>query len=296
MDWKDWSKVSFVNRAYLPTTSGIYIIVDAKDVVWYVGQAQDIRKRWAGKGHHRYQQLLRTNKKRNYSIYWKAFPAEELASWENHYISKLSPELNRSKVKRYIPSEPVKIREARRIVKVLSKLNQWYPKVRSILIGKYISIDSVDKIFFVFRSLDIGIITRSTWSKKSLIRKSWTLIRPTCGFDEETHQAPFIYTFLLQEGLEIVFLNIDELPELLESNLDFHDLYVHDIDFLGVKIKSLNSMDIFDRHEFSKVSRSYKIYSAEGTSYKLINRSNLNDFAYLSLFLKDIEPISIFEL
>ncbi len=287
MDWKAWSKVAFANRDSLPTFSGIYVIVDSKDIVWYVGQAQDIRKRWAGKGHHRYQQLLRTNKKRDYSIYWKSFPVEELASWENHYISKLNPELNRSKVKRYIPSEPVKIREARRIVKVLSKLNQWHPKIRSILIGKYTSSHSTDKVFFAVRGIDFEVIIRSTFSKKSrLIQKSWTLIRPSCGFSEETHQAPFIHAFLLQEGLEIVFLNMDELPELLERNPDFYDLYVHEIAFLGVNIQSLKSMDVFDEHQFSKVN----------ASWRLIHKVVLSDFAYLNLFLEDIELISKLEV
>ena len=287
MDWKAWSKVAFANRDSLPTTSGIYVIVDAKDIIWYVGQAQDIKKRWAGKGHHRYQQLLRTNKKRNYFIYWKSFPAEELTAWENHYISKLNPELNRSKVKKYVPSEPIRIREARRIVKVLSKLNQWHPKIRSILIRKYTLGDSIDKIFFVVRGIDFEIITRSTWSKKSrLIRKSWTLSRPNCGFNEETHQAPFIHTFILQEGLEIVFLNIDELPKLLENNSDLYDLYVHEIVFLGVKIQSLKSINISDEHQFSEIN----------TSWRLVHKVVLSDFAYLNLFLEDIELISSLEV
>lgn len=287
MDWQDWNKVSFNNRDYLLMTSGIYIIVDAKDVVWYVGQAQDIRKRWAGKGHHRYQQLLRTNKKRNYSIYWKAFPAKELTSWENHYISKLSPELNKSKVKRYIPSEPIRIREARRIVKALSKLNHWHPKIRSLLIGKHDSSDCFSKIFFVFREIDTGIITRSTWSKKSpLIRKSWKLERPICGFNEETHQAPFIHEFFLQDDLAIVFLSIDDLMDILKVDLMLYDNYIHEVEFLGVKVKSLKSTDIFREREFSRIN----------TSWRLIHKVVLSDFAYLNLFLKDIEVISDFEV
>lgn len=287
MEWKAWNKVPFSSRDYLPMTSGIYIIVDAKDVVWYVGQAKDIRKRWAGKGHHRYQQLLRTNKKRHYSIYWKSFPVDELTLWENKYISKLDPELNRSKVKRYIPSEPVKVREIRRIIKALTKTTHWHPKIRSVLVGKTISDDSIVKVFFAFHGFDIGIITRSTWSKKSpLIRKAWQMIRPNCGFDEEQYDAPFIYEFYLQEGLEIVFLQIEELLEFLGKNTNSYDLYVDEVDFLGVKVKALNSMDLFGEYKCSEID----------ASRRLIHKIVLSDFAYLNMFLDQIEVISKFEV
>ncbi len=45
MEWKDWSSVAFTERYCLPSCSGIYVIVDANDCVWYVGQAANIKAR-----------------------------------------------------------------------------------------------------------------------------------------------------------------------------------------------------------------------------------------------------------
>jgi hypothetical protein len=50
MEWKDWGSVAFTEWHRLPPKSGIYIVADANDCVWYVGQAKDLKARWAARG------------------------------------------------------------------------------------------------------------------------------------------------------------------------------------------------------------------------------------------------------
>ncbi|MGB3294419.1 MAG: GIY-YIG nuclease family protein, partial [Phormidesmis sp.] len=63
MSWQQWSSVPLSDRHLLPNEAGIYVVADKNHFVWYVGQAIDLQGRWLGRGHHRYPQLIRTNKK-----------------------------------------------------------------------------------------------------------------------------------------------------------------------------------------------------------------------------------------
>lgn len=91
MEWKDWSNVLFTQRSRLPIESGIYIVADANNKVWYVGKAQNIKSRWAGKTHHRYPQLIRSNRKLCHRIYWKLVPLSDLDEQEKYYVNLLQP-------------------------------------------------------------------------------------------------------------------------------------------------------------------------------------------------------------
>lgn len=114
MEWKEWQGLPFKERHKLPSISGIYVVVDCNDNVWYVGQAVNLNSRWTGRGHHRYAQLSRSNGKRNYSIFWKSSVPRELDKMEQHYIKLLQPSINQTKVKKYSPGKPqlkIKIHE-----------------------------------------------------------------------------------------------------------------------------------------------------------------------------------------
>lgn len=52
MEWKQWPNLPLAQREQLPTQSGIYVVVDAEDQVWYVGLSKNLNTRWNGKGHH----------------------------------------------------------------------------------------------------------------------------------------------------------------------------------------------------------------------------------------------------
>lgn len=106
MEWKEWLSLPFKERHNLPSISGIYVVVDYNDNVWYVGQAVNLNSRWIGRGHHRYAQLSRSNGKRIFSIFWKPFAPHELDRMEQYYINLFQPSLNKTKVKKYSPGKP----------------------------------------------------------------------------------------------------------------------------------------------------------------------------------------------
>ena len=91
-------KVSLETKELLPEYSGIYYVVDENKLVWYVGKAKNIRKRWQGKSHHRIYQLKQLRHK-NFNIYYEKVNSSQLVLREKQQIEKYSPHLNNSPVK-----------------------------------------------------------------------------------------------------------------------------------------------------------------------------------------------------
>ena len=91
-------KVSLETKELLPEYSGIYYVVDENNLVWYVGKAKNIRKRWRGKAHHRIYQLQQLNYKQFY-IYYEQVDLLQLDKREKQQIEKYNPHLNNSPVK-----------------------------------------------------------------------------------------------------------------------------------------------------------------------------------------------------
>ncbi|HEY9877629.1 MAG TPA: hypothetical protein V6D29_04190 [Leptolyngbyaceae cyanobacterium] len=42
MEWKDWPGVAFGERDQLPAASGIYLVVDSQNFIWYVGKTTSL--------------------------------------------------------------------------------------------------------------------------------------------------------------------------------------------------------------------------------------------------------------
>ncbi|GAB4218380.1 MAG: hypothetical protein OHK0012_27090 [Synechococcales cyanobacterium] len=103
-DWKTWDALSLDERDNLPPQSGIYIVVDDKDNVWYVGQATYLNNRWLGYSHHRFSQLRRSNTKRHYRRCF--YPPKGLDRVEKSPIQHYCPLLNNSEVKTYFLGKP----------------------------------------------------------------------------------------------------------------------------------------------------------------------------------------------
>lgn len=141
MEWKSWSSLPLKQREQLPPQPGIYVVVDAEQEVWYVGRSININARWNGRGHHRYQQLSRTNNQRLYKIYWQLFPIEQLNEKEQLYIDLFKPYLNYSRVKTYARKPIQPSQEISRILKVINKKTMLFPDVRSVVLGYYTEID-----------------------------------------------------------------------------------------------------------------------------------------------------------
>ncbi|MDB9493335.1 hypothetical protein PN441_05415 [Spirulina major CS-329] len=86
----------------LPEYAGIYYVVDASNTVWYIGQAQNIRKRWQGKSHHRIHQFIH-QKNQDFRIFCEPVPVKQLSDVETARISAYRPHLNNT------PTKPKKV-------------------------------------------------------------------------------------------------------------------------------------------------------------------------------------------
>jgi type 1 fimbriae regulatory protein FimB/type 1 fimbriae regulatory protein FimE len=61
IDLEKLSSVSLYERALLPKSSGVYLVIDDKGVVQYIGRAVDIHKRWLSHHHVRELELSQSN-------------------------------------------------------------------------------------------------------------------------------------------------------------------------------------------------------------------------------------------
>ncbi len=110
-------KITLRNRRGLPNSSGIYFVTDEHNQLLYIGQAKNLRERWAGRSHHRYKQLARKGLDKIYLGYIEA-PQTELNILEKAYIDQLKPPLNDTKVKQYLPKKSPKLSDLQRLLKV----------------------------------------------------------------------------------------------------------------------------------------------------------------------------------
>jgi predicted GIY-YIG superfamily endonuclease len=87
------------SRELLPEQSGIYYVLDETYIIWYIGQAKNLRSRWAGDNHHRLYQLQKQRKKQ-LTIYYEFVANSQLDSIERQRIEQYNPQLNGTKVKK----------------------------------------------------------------------------------------------------------------------------------------------------------------------------------------------------
>ncbi|MDJ0843552.1 GIY-YIG nuclease family protein [Crocosphaera sp.] len=241
MEWKNWQNTSFKSKDHLPSYSGIYVVADKDDRVWYVGQAKNIYLRWQGKSHHRYPQLNRSHKKFNYTIYYHPFPLEKLDEKERYYINSLNPELNNSEVKQYLPKVPSLEEEIKRILKVLNKPNSLYPTVRSLILGQYQDDNNTIHVLCLINTNDYDILQNSATRKHGgLVRNAWS------GLYEHSNRiigwidTP-IYTM---SGYQFEFYGGLEVINYLERYSDQRSRYLEKATILGIDVLMIKDLTI----------------------------------------------------
>lgn len=245
MEWKDWLSVALSDRRHLPSCSGIYVVVDIDNFVWYVGLAVNIRARWMGKTHHRYPQLSRSNRKRGYKIYWKEFPVDSLTEKEKYYIELFKPELNGSKVKKYLPSLPQVEREIKRLLKALNTPTLLFPVVRSLVVGEYEGSDGARCIIILRNANDFKITGYSMMKRNSKqVRTAWSTYISYCGKDKQYYQ-PYCVSVYSVYNYRFEFIELPNLIYYLEENINAREQYVKTIELLGIKVGALRYLDIF---------------------------------------------------
>ena len=280
MEWKEWSSVPLDQRDWLPLTSGIYVIADSSDFVWYVGKSKDLRRRWLGRSHHRYAQLIRSHKKLAHRIYWKSCPLESLDENERLYISLFKPELNDEKVKRYVSSKPATLREIQRILRVLNKPSFFHPEVRSIVVGSYIA-DEIQRVIIVLGDQEYGIFYNSMNKKRApSIRKAWSTMRPACGRQENLYEFPYIYAYSTNEFV-LEFVLEDNFMADFQKNIEHYKQDLGCFKFLGVDCKGLKRLDLVREMSIPE-EESYVSYN---------NKTWIKSFAYLKDRLNALVPL-----
>lgn len=255
MEWKNWASVAFSKRNLLPSCSGIYVISDANDCVWYVGQAASLKNRWAGRTHHRYPQLIRSNRKLCHRIYWQEFPTNSLDERERYYIDLFKPELNGCKVKKYLPKQPQVEREIKRLLKVLNKLTTLFPVIRSVVVGKYEESDGTT-CFVICKNINDEKIIYKSMRKRyaSEVRKAWSCHKTFCGKNEQIYSQVWVSTYNLS-GYKFEFITVDwEFFDYLKNNRNARTQYIGEAEVNGVQVKALKDFSIFDELSLEEVS------------------------------------------
>ncbi|MBW4653021.1 MAG: GIY-YIG nuclease family protein [Kaiparowitsia implicata GSE-PSE-MK54-09C] len=231
-------------RDRLPEASGIYVIADSYDQVWYVGKAQNLRLRWLGKGHHRYAQLMRKNKTLRYRIYWTLVSLEWLQAKEVDYINAFKPALNGSKVKPYLPQKPQAEQEMKRLLRVLNRLTSAFPVVRSVVVGQYTEANYLH-FLLVVNLHDCILLSKSRNQRAIAIRQAWSNFQSYCGRDEQTYRSMFGGR-LTAKNYCLDFLVIPKLIFFLEQEIIQKTAYLETVELLGVGIKTLPSLSMLD--------------------------------------------------
>lgn len=248
MEWTSWSNVKFNERHLLPSCSGIYLIADINQCVWYVGQAANLKNRWVGRSHHRYPQLIRSNRKLCHIVYWKQVPVNCLNEQEQYYVDLFKPELNGCKVKKYLPKQPQVEREIKRLLKVLNKPTLLFPIIRSMVVGKYEDDEGKDCIIILININDHEILENSMRKRyANEIKKAWTYHRNSCGKNEKVYSPVWVATYNCT-FYKFEFLIIDwKFFEFFEYNSDANLHYTGIAELLGVQVKALTNLKIFDK-------------------------------------------------
>jgi hypothetical protein len=283
-EWKDWASLSLPERSQLPSEPGIYVIADAQESVWYVGQAADLKSRWSGKSHHRYPQLIRTNRKRVHRIYWKLVPLALLDEREKFYIDLFTPELNGQKVKKYLPKEPQVFREIKRLLKVLNQPTLLFPDVRSVVLGEYQGENDIRHILILIHGNDFMLLDKSCRKRYGpKIRNAWLYPNSTCGKDEKLYRPCHLGGYRFMEW-QFEFIEVQELMDQFCHSTALREQALGSVDLFGVSVVALKDLEFLDQVNWSEA---YQNLYSDG-------RLLLKQGAYLSFIrprLKEIQPV-----
>ena len=280
MEWQQWQSVSFVSRDRLPECSGVYVVADCNNFVWYVGQAENLKSRWLGRGHHRYPQLIRTNKKLAHRIYWKTVSTSVLNNQEHHYIRLFRPELNGCKVKTYLPKKPQHEREIKRLLKTLNNTTLLFPILRSVVVGYSIEDSGTHHILIVTTLNDLSLLEKSMQKRSSSVRQSWDIIYSHCGKTEEQYKPLPIGIYTISDYC-FEFVAVPELLDTLRYDPHLYKRCVCTSELLEVNVQALTGLTFIDS---LGLQEAYEITIFDGTK-------PLKGAAYLNYRKQHLQPL-----
>lgn len=82
--FSNWRKLPLDERSQLPASSGLYAVLDRHGHAWYIGKSNNLKRRWAGGSHHRYQQACEEIERPR--LAWKAVPESRIHDLETQLI------------------------------------------------------------------------------------------------------------------------------------------------------------------------------------------------------------------
>ena len=280
MEWQQWSSVLLGDRHLLPDCPGIYVVADENQFVWYVGQAVNLQSRWLGRGHHRYPQLIRTNRKLKHRVYWRSFPVQQLDEQERFYVNPLRPELNGCKVKTYLPKQPQVEREIKRLFKVLNKTTLLFPVIRSAIAGEYVDTDSTRCIVTIIYSNDCLLLGRSARKRYSAeVRRAWDGFDCLCGRPDPLYDALFVNTYEVG-GQRFEFVEGSDILRRLEHSPSTYSRIVGKGELFGVEVAVLWDLSILDQ-----------LALKDEYAFSWKDKKTLTDVAYLRYRAPQLSPL-----
>ncbi|MBD1852960.1 GIY-YIG nuclease family protein [Cyanobacteria bacterium FACHB-502] len=254
-EWQQWANLPLTNRTNLPDVPGIYAVIDVAGEVWYVGKASNLKNRWGGRSHHRYGQLSRQNKKRNYQIYYRPCSLGELDAQEKHYIDQFKPLLNYSRVKTYARKPPQPHQELARLLKVINKPNSLFEgHARSLVIGYYRELDEDENeelkeficIVVAVNANDYDKVLyksamKSMTNKGKYLADCWGVYETTLGLNEpeiDLETRPLQILVFRQENWVYELVELDN-QVLKEFDRQKQELYTEIITLNGQSVLAL---------------------------------------------------------
>ena len=288
MEWKEWSNLPLTQRDQLPNHPGIYVITDLAEQVWYVGKSANLNNRWRGKGHHRYSQLSRSNKKKFFQIYWKPFRLEQLNEKEQYYISLFNPHLNGTKVKSYIRKKAQPNAELKRIFQVVNRKTTLFPSVRSVVLGYYKELDEEEMkeytVLVVLVNINdhdkiiLGSAMRSQKRQGRHLKDFWKEYACDCELDESRYSPATLLVFMMDDYV-YEFICCSELRESLKETPS----KLYQVELFNQSVTALRSPDTITELP----SNTYRLPSPDG-------RLQLNSEDYLNYRVPKLQPVDEF--
>jgi hypothetical protein len=232
-----------------------------------------------GRNHHRYPQLIRTHRKRQYQIYWQAFPAHRLDEQERLYIDRFHPELNGCKVKTYLPKQPQVEREIKRLFKAINRTTLLFPVIRSVVAGEYVDEDGIRSLVTLTTTNDFFLLAKSARKRYSAeVRKAWTSFETYCGKPEALYHAQRISAFNFNQQ-RFEFVEASEIIRHLSETPSAYERVVSTVELFGGAVATLKELSIID--ELSLV---------EEYTFLREGKKTLKDVAYLNYRRKELIP------
>ena len=146
--------------------------------------------------HHRYPQLIRTNKKLGHRIYWRSFPTVQLDEKERYFIDLLRPELNGCNAELYLPKTAAGPTRQSTLFNALNRTTFGFPVARSLVAGEYVDENGTRCVLTVLFINDEKLLNKSIRKRYSAeVRRAWVWKDCLCGRSRDTHEAPQLVAY-----------------------------------------------------------------------------------------------------